>query len=88
MLGRTDRWKDALLSHVRASTGKPVAFYVQADALHREGVITSAHLDAELTRARGFDPAAIIVLQYEHLRAHPEKAAVLRKHFRPWKTCL
>jgi hypothetical protein len=83
MLGQTPRWKEQLLAHVRTSTGKAVCFYVQAEALYRGGTITAEHFDDELTQARSSDPAAIVVLQYEQLAAQPEKAAVLRKHFRP-----
>jgi hypothetical protein len=83
MLGQTARWKEKLLAHVRASTGKPVCFYVQADALDRAGTITVEQFDAELSHARNGDHAAIVVLQYEHLAARPEMAAVLRRHFRP-----
>lgn len=82
MLGQTASWKVQLLAHVRASTGKPVCFYVQAEALHRAGAITAAHLDAELALAQSANPAAIIVLQYEQLAAQPDKALVLRRHFR------
>jgi hypothetical protein len=82
MLGQTASWKEQLLAHVRTSTGKPVCFYVQAEALHRAGTITVEQFDAELTHARNGGHAAIVVLQYEHLVARPEKAAVLRKHFR------
>ncbi|MEZ2214906.1 hypothetical protein [Sinorhizobium sp. CB7] len=83
MLGQTTRWKEQLLAHVRASTGKPVCFYVQAEALYRAGNITVEQFDAELTQARNSNPAAIVALQYEQLAARPEKAEILRKHFRP-----
>ncbi len=83
MLDQTARWKEQLLAHVGASTGKPVCFYVQAEALYRAGTITVEQFDAELTHARDGDPAAIVVFQYEQLAARPEKAGVLRKHFRP-----
>lgn len=83
LLGKTPQWKAQILAHVRASTGKPVAFYVQAEALHREDAITIEQFDAELTHAVKQDPAAIVVLEYEQLAARPEKAQVLRKHFRP-----
>jgi hypothetical protein len=83
MLGQTARWKEQLLAHVRARTGKPVCFYVQAEALYRAGNITVEQFDAELTQARNADPAAILVFEYEQLIAQPEKAKVLRKHFKP-----
>jgi hypothetical protein len=51
MLGQTASWKEQLLAHVRASTGKLVCFYVQAEALYRAGTITLEHFDAELTHA-------------------------------------
>jgi hypothetical protein len=82
MLGQTASWKERLLAHVRAGTGKPVCFYVQAEALYRAGAITVEDFDAELTHARNGDRAAIVVLQYEQLVVEPEKAAVLQKHFR------
>jgi hypothetical protein len=82
MLGQTASWKEQLLAHVRATTGKPVCFYVQAEALYRAGTITVEHFDAELTHALNGDHAAIVVLQYEQLAAQSEKAAVMRKHFR------
>lgn len=82
MLGQTARWKEQLLAHVRASTGKPVCFYVQVEALYRDGTITAEQFDSELTNARYSDPAAIMVFQYEQLAARPDKAEILRKHFR------
>lgn len=83
MLGQTARWKEQLLAHVRASTDKPVCFYVQAEALYRAGIITVEQFDAELAHAHRGDPAAIVVFQYEQLAARPEKAEILLKHFRP-----
>ncbi|MBB3138801.1 hypothetical protein FHS26_006580 [Rhizobium pisi] len=82
MLGQTALWKEQLLADIRMSTGKPVCFYVQAEALYRPGNITAEQFDAELTEAGNADPAAIMVFQYEQLAARPEKAAILRKHFR------
>jgi hypothetical protein len=83
MLGQTAQWKEQLLAHVQASTGKPVCFYVQAEALYRAGSISVEQFDAELTQARESEPAAIVVFEYEQLAVRPEKADVLRKHFRP-----
>jgi len=83
MLGQTTRWKEQLLAHVRASTGKPVCSYVQAGALSPDSAITPEQFDSELALARDSEPAAIMVFGYEQLAAIPEKAAILQKHFRP-----
>lgn len=71
ILRRDLAWKEALLKHVSATTGKPTACYVQTNQLFRNEEIPPAQVEAELRAALSHAHAAVPIFWYEQLAQSP-----------------
>lgn len=83
ILGRDLAWKEALLAHVQAVTGKPVGCYVQTNQLFREAEIPVAQVAAELEAALSQGYGAVPLFWYEQLAQSPAVIEAIRRILKP-----